>query len=107
MYVCYNNMEWSDMSKLKSNTRTKSSIEIKVVTFIGMLTVMLYMIISINSLAHIALNFSILTANSNMFSIIFHTLVYLLVIGTGTLTIIKSKNPYYMIITLVTILIIY
>lgn len=74
---------------------------------LGMIVVMYYMLISIRNLIQVIINFSLISANAGTFSIVFNALLYLFMIIAGFAAIRRSKNPYYIIFALVTILIIY
>lgn len=95
------------MKRLSLDTDKKRDKVTTVVTVIGLIVVMFYMIMSIRNLAQVLINFSLLTANSGVASIVFNIILYLFVIATGFEAVRRSKNPYYIIIALVTILIIY
>lgn len=95
------------MKRLNLNNDNNRDVVATVVTVIGMIVVMFYMIMSARNLIQIAINFSIISANSGLSSIIFNAILYLFVIVTGFEAVRRSKNPYYIIIALVTILIIY
>ncbi len=95
------------MKRLNLNTDNNKDMAGTVVTVIGLIVVMFYMIMSARNLIQIFMNFSLITANSGVGSIVFNTILYLFVIATGFEAVRRSKNPYYIIIALVTILIIY
>ncbi len=95
------------MKRLNENSEKNSELITKIVTVIGMITIMFYMILSVRNLAQVLINFSLLSAHSAIASIIFNIVLYVFVIVTGFEGIRRSKNPYYLIIALVTILIIY
>lgn len=95
------------MKKLNLNNNNNKDMVATVVTAIGLITVMFYMIVSIRNLIQILMNFSLISNNSGMGSLIFNLVLYLFVIATGFEAVRRSKNPYYIIIALVTVLVIY
>ncbi len=95
------------MKRLNLNNDNNNDMAATVVTVIGLIVVMFYMILSAKNLIQIFMNFSLINANSGLESIVFNAILYLFVIATGFEAVRRSKNPYYIIIALVTILIIY
>lgn len=95
------------MKRLSLNNDNNRDTAATVVTAIGLITVMFYMIVSVRNLIQIFMNFSLISSNSGMGSLVFNTVLYLFVIATGFEAVRRSKNPYYIIIALVTVLVIY
>lgn len=95
------------MKRLSLNNDNNRDTAATVITAIGLITVMFYMIVSVRNLIQIFMNFSLISSNSGMGSLVFNTILYLFVIATGFEAVRRSKNPYYIIIALVTILVIY
>ncbi len=95
------------MKRLSLNKDGNRDRVLDTVTVIGLIAIIFYILVSLRNLIQIVLNFSLLSAHSGITGIIFNVILYLFVIATGVEAIRRSKNPYYIIIALVTILIIY
>lgn len=95
------------MSKINlANNRKRNFIK-ALITVIALVCVLFYVIMSIKNVAQMLMNFSLLTANATMLSIMINLAMYLLVIITGCYSVIKSKNPYSIIVALIAILMVY
>lgn len=94
-------MKRTDLNKEHKN-RAKAFV-----TAVGMIVILYYVIMSIRNLIQIIMNFSLISANGSMASIVLNILLYLFMIVAGFTSVARSKNPYYIIFTLITILIIY
>lgn len=95
------------MNKLNLNDKNSKDKMYKVVTVMGMITIMFYMILSLRNIFQVLVNFSLLSAHSAVAGIILNIILYLFIVVIGFEAIRKSKNPYYQILVLIAILIIY
>ncbi len=95
------------MKKMNLNEQKTSERIVDAVTVIGLITIIFYMIMTIRNLFQVITNFGLLSAHSGIAGIIFNIILYVFVLATGFEAVRRSKNPYYIIIALVTILIIY
>lgn len=89
-----------------ANERKRKFIK-ALITVIALVCILFYVIMSVKNVSQMLMNFSLLTANASTVGIVLNLVMYLLVIITGCYSVIKSKNPYSMIVALIAILMVY